>query len=325
VNDAYSITEEMSVCSGDDYTFPDGTIETNITTSTSHISNLFSQVTGCDSIVSTNIAVIEPIVILSEVEVCSGDDYTFPDGTTETNIIANTSHISNFVSQVTGCDSIITINITVSDIINSTEEVSICSGENYTYPDGTTESNITSNTTHESLINVANGCDSLITTNITVNTVNVNVTVNGNMLTADNTTADSYQWLNCGTDLPVNGETNYTFTAIETGDYAVAIMEENCVDTSSCNSITVTAIEEVENLVYSIWPNPTSGQINIRLIENNTPIEIYIFNVLGKIVLQKEVAINETDFNTNLPGKNGVYFIQIKSNSNTATYKIIKK
>jgi hypothetical protein len=165
-----NITEEVSVCSGDNHTYPDGTTATNITVNTSHLSTFISQLTGCDSLITTNIAVNEVHATTKEVNVCSGEDHTYPDGSTEANITANTSHLSSFVSQLTGCDSTITTNITVNEVYATTEEVSVCEGEEYTYPDGTTETGISANTTHESVLTSAlTGCDSIVTTNITVN------------------------------------------------------------------------------------------------------------------------------------------------------------
>jgi PKD repeat protein len=321
VYEVYATTEEVSVCSGDDHTYPDGTAETGITANTSHISNLVSQVTGSDSIVTTNISVIEPIVTVSEIELCSGEDYIYPDGTTETNITANTSHISNLVSQVTGCDSIITSNIIVNPIDETYLSDTICLGESiqigYAMFSQTGQYGVT-------LINHS-GCDSLVYLDLYVNSVDVTVSKNENILTANNSTAEAYQWLDCDLELPINGETNNTFTVTESGDYAVAIEENNCVDTSSCNSIVISGIEDAESLVQAIWPNPTSGEINIRLTKNNSPVEISIYDVAGKLVLQKEVITKETEFVTELPGESGVYFVQIKSDTKVSTFKIIKK
>ena len=325
VNEVYTTTEEVNLCLGDDHTYPDGIIETNITTNTSHVSNLFSEVTGCDSTITTNVTVNEVYATTEEVGVCSGDDYTYPDGTTETNIIANTSHISNLFSQVTGCDSTITTNITVNEPIVTLSEVEVCLGEDYTYSDGTIATNITENTSHESILtSQLTGCDSTITTNISVINVNTNVTVDGSTITAENITADAYQWFDCDLKLPIDGETAYEFTVTESGNFGVAIEENNCVDTSSCNSIVISGIEDAESLVQSIWPNPTSDKINIRLADNNAPTEISIFDVTGKLIFRKVLAIKENEFSTELLGEGGIYFVQVKSNSRFATYKIIK-
>jgi hypothetical protein len=212
------------------------------------------------------------------------------------------------------------------EIIAITEDISLCSGEDYTYPDGTTETNITTNTSHESILtSVVTGRDSTITTNIQVNSVDVSVIVNENTLTANETNADAYQWINCDLNSFIGGETDYTFVATETGNYSVIIEDNNCIDTSACNSIIILAVENTEKIVQSIWPNPTSGQINIRLAKNNTPVVISIFDITGKIVLQKEIDINQTYFSTIIPGMSGVYVVQLKSNLKTASFKISKK
>jgi hypothetical protein len=206
------------------------------------------------------------------------------------------------------------------------ENVNVCSGDDYTFPDETSLTNIISNNSHASILTSVTGCDSTITTNISVISLDISIIADGSTLTANETNADSYQWVDCDYNYsPINGKTNYTFTASESGNYAVIIESNSCVDTSACNSISISGIEDTESLVQSIWPNPTSGQINIRFVENNAPVEISIFDITGKILLQKEVAINETIFTTELPGERGVYYIKVKSNSNTATSLIIKK
>lgn len=53
--------------------------------------------------------------------ICSGSDYTFPDGTTQTNITTTTVYTSNFPSVATGCDSAVietTLNIAGSGSLN---------------------------------------------------------------------------------------------------------------------------------------------------------------------------------------------------------------
>jgi gliding motility-associated-like protein len=161
----YAVNEAFSVCSGASYTYPDGTISTNITVNESHVSNLTS-VAGCDSIVTTDISVISAYNTSENVSVCPGSNYTYPDGTVSTNIMANESHVSNLLS-VLGCDSIVTTNVSLYPVYNETENVSACEGSTYTYPDGTNEV-ITGNTSHVSTLSTIQGCDSIVTTNVTM-------------------------------------------------------------------------------------------------------------------------------------------------------------
>ncbi|MGB0368297.1 MAG: LamG-like jellyroll fold domain-containing protein, partial [Flavobacteriales bacterium] len=56
VTTGYNLTETASVCSGESFTFPDGSSQT-ITSQTVHTSNLTTVVAGCDSIIETTVNV----------------------------------------------------------------------------------------------------------------------------------------------------------------------------------------------------------------------------------------------------------------------------
>jgi hypothetical protein len=268
----------------------------------------------------------ENVAITEDISLCSGEDYTFPDGTTETNISVNINHISNLISEVSGRDTVVTTNITVNPVSVKTENIEICEGEDYTFPDGTLETDISANIIHESILtSVVSGCDSTVTTNIQVNSVDISVIADGNAITANEANADSYQWFDCDLDLPVEGETNQTFVALETGTYSVVIEDNNCIDTSACNSIIILGIDDTQSIVQSIWPNPTSGKINIEVSENKKGLELFIHDMSGRVLITKEIVPFETSISVELPGASGVYFVQLKSNLKSDTFKIIKK
>jgi gliding motility-associated-like protein len=166
-NPTYNLIDNLSVCSGSDYTYPDGTMSTNITANESHTSNLTSSL-GCDSTIVTNITISTAFTSTENFTICEGTDYTYPDGSISTNIIANESHVSTFVS-IMGCDSLVTTDLTVTSVYNTTENNTVCTGGSYTYPDGTVSTNITANESHISNLSTVAGCDSIITTNITIN------------------------------------------------------------------------------------------------------------------------------------------------------------
>lgn len=187
VNPNIAITENISVCENTNHTYPDGTTAV-ITSNTSHISNLI-MISGCDSIITTNITMTPIYAITSNIDVCENTNHTFPDGVSQV-IVGNTSHISNLTS-TEGCDSIITTNITMllnySIVVNTTA----CNGVNYTYPDGFSQL-ISTNTSHISNITTLAGCDSIITTNIVMNPIyaiisNIDVCENTNQTFPDGT------------------------------------------------------------------------------------------------------------------------------------------
>ena len=142
IDPVYNITENYTICSGDNYTFPDGTVMTGITAPTTHVSNL-TTTSGCDSIITTNIAIDPVYNITQNVNVCSGDGYTFPDGTNIPTIVAPLTYISNLTTTA-GCDSIITTNVAVDPVYSQTQNVNVCNGSSYTFPDGFVQTGITS-------------------------------------------------------------------------------------------------------------------------------------------------------------------------------------
>lgn len=90
-----------------------------------------------------------------------------------------------------------------------------------------------------------NGNITTQTQNVINPTIDNAVTVTGTTITANQSGAD-YQWLDCDNGLAsISGETNQSFTASVTGNYAVEITIEGCVNLSGCELIDFTGIEEL--------------------------------------------------------------------------------
>lgn len=226
VTTSYNLNETVAVCSGDSYTFPDGSTQNNITATTTYTSNLVSA-NLCDSIIVTTVNV-NPLYNNTEtVTVCSGDSYTFPDGSTQNNITSTVTYTSNLQS-VNTCDSVIVTTVNVNPVFSNTETVTVCSGDSYTFPDGSTQTNITATVTYTSQLQAATTCDSLIIT-----TVNVNPVYN-NTETAAVCSGDSYTFPDGST------QNNITSTVVYTSNLQTA---------SSCDSIIVTTVNV--NQVYN--------------------------------------------------------------------------
>ncbi|MCF8277600.1 MAG: gliding motility-associated C-terminal domain-containing protein [Flavobacteriales bacterium] len=183
----FSSTELMDVCQGITVTYPDGTLEV-VTANTSHISTLISS-SGCDSIVTTNVSVVSGFTSSENVDVCSGTTVVYPDGTSEL-ISANTSHVSALTSS-SGCDSTVTTNVSIVAGFTSSETVDVCAGTIVFYPDGTSELIVLS-TSHVSALITSAGCDSTVTTNVSVvagfiSTENMNVCAGATVVYPDGT------------------------------------------------------------------------------------------------------------------------------------------
>src|SRR5205823_3465251 len=88
------------------------------------------------------------------------------------------SHIPN----AQGCDSMITTNLIVLANTSSSSNVSICAGSNFVLPDGVSHN---TSRTYVSHIPNAQGCDSTITTNLTV-LANTSITANVSICAGSN-------------------------------------------------------------------------------------------------------------------------------------------
>lgn len=86
----------------------------------------------------------------------------------------------------------------------------------------------------------------------------------------------------------------------------------------SCNYVSVS--EAPQKAVANIFPNPTNGVVNISL--TNTPAEIIITNISGKVVSKTSTSTKQ--ITVNLAGQSkGIYFIQIRSSKGIQNTKLL--
>ncbi len=83
--------------------------------------------------------------------------------------------------------------------------------------------------------------------------------------------------------------------------------------------------EELNMPNFEVYPNPSSGIVNIVLDEKSHFGRLTIHSVLGNLIYQKEVQTQSVhQLNTEAWSK-GIYFIQIESENNTHSKKLIIK
>ncbi len=170
---------EGTLCSGESFT-------TNNRTYSQAGIHVFvlNSTSNTDSLVAVNVKMGGTSGTSQTVQLCYGADYTFPDGAEYEYIRSDISHVSELTSTVTGCDSIVTINIEVYDENKTTEVFYVCYGSSFTFPDNTT-AQIYEYTEHISSFQGSNGCDSTITTAVHATEVNevAPSTIDGNVCT----------------------------------------------------------------------------------------------------------------------------------------------
>jgi hypothetical protein len=322
---AYNLADTVVICSGESYTFPDGSTQNNIISTLIDTSYLVT-IDGCDSIIETTV-IVNPVYNQTEtVTVCSGESYTFPDGSTQDSITATVVYTS-YLTTVEGCDSIIETTVNVNPVYNTEETIFVCRGDSYTFPDGTTQDNIAASDVYTSPLTTANGCDSIIVTIVNVTSINVSVTQDGSTLTA-NAAGLEYQWIDCDNEnSPIQGEVNQTFTAPADGNYAVIVFENGCSDTSACYNISIEGVSEYnpDNEFY-IYPNPTNGKITIEFKRYYDNIILNVTNLQGLSLLSQtfdsEHKTIELDLNEFEPG---IYIIKLIISEKTILFRVLKE
>ena len=124
------------------------------------------------------------------------------------------------------------------------------------------------------------------------------------------------------------------FTAMTTGTYYFAIGGKGVINNAS-DRINI-RIDDIDisyfgftsgintltsNDIASIFPNPTTGVLNINSEEINSSVKI--FNVIGDEIYSKQL-LNERNHSIDLSSfSNGVYFVKLNSNSQNTTQKIV--
>ncbi len=214
--------------------------------------------------------------------------------------------IPNFV----GCDSVITINLTLNSNTSGSANASICVGDIYTAPSGAMYSS--AGTYMDTVPNFI-GCDSVITINLTLNSANVSVSqtgTDGEDLMA-NAAIATYQWVNCPAMTPIAGATNQSYTATVDGMYAVIVTESGCTDTSACFTVAGLGISMngMQDMIQ-LYPNPSKGQFTVDLGIVLDEFTIEITNNVGQ-VLQTKKYTNTSKAVLEITGAEGVYFIRI--------------
>lgn len=109
----------------------------------------------------------------------------------------------------------------------------------------------------------AAGCDSVVTLDLTIETIPVAGAVDNGDGTLSATGTGTYQWIDCADNTPIAGATSSLFTPSQNGDYKVVVTDGNCSDASDCVTINNVSLNQFGALDLSAYPNPTESNVTI--------------------------------------------------------------
>lgn len=303
IHTSTSSTQTVTACGS--YTWIDCNIYTQSTnTPTYTIPNAI----GCDSVITLDLTII-PNTSSTDV-ITSCDPYTWIDNVTYASSNSTATHV---LSNQQGCDSIVTLNLTILQSSSVTQMIQSCSP--YTWIDGNTYATST-NSPQVVLTNIA-GCDSIISLNLSVTDIDTSISINAGVLTVNQSGAN-YQWMDCsdGTDVP--GATNQSYDPGAPGTYAVKISLNGCTDVSSCRSNSGLKLNVLKPDDVLVFPNPTNQRVNIKteLIID----QIIIRNSFGQVVQIEK----EKEFSVELLAA-GFYLLDIQTEKGIIQRNFVKE
>jgi len=311
VNPTYIVNNPQTICSGETYVFNNH----HYYSSGTYYDTLQS-INGCDSVIKIILAVNQAYNVSNPQIVCSGQSYTF-NGHTYT---ASGTYRDTLYT-IHGCDSIIWTDLTILPIITANNPQSICIGGSYTIGTNT----YTSPGTYKDTLQSFHGCDSIVTTVLTVGTpvLNTAVSLDNTTLTAAENNA-TYQWIDCDSNTPITGATAKNYTASINGNYAVILTSTQCTDvkdTSTCIEVNAVGLDVISTNTIEIFPNPAENTVYIQSETTFSSIELKDLN--GKLIYQKNIHNKQTSIDISKLSA-GIYVVEISGETVKHIERIIK-
>ncbi len=307
VNPIYSINLSATVCQGGVYT-DNGFNLTDIQESGVYTQTL-QTTSGCDSIITLNLTVNPVFTRTINDTICEGETY-MDNGF----YIENVDHSEVFVKAlrtIEGCDSIIALNLYVNPVSETTLYATICQGNDYT-DNGFNLTDVQQGGVHTLNLHSANGCDSIVTLNLTVKP-SYEITISASVGAGSDYTDNGF--------IITNVQESGTHTRIYTA-------------TNGCDSLITLHLnvysglaeaESAKELTAMLYPNPAEDYTVLKIDNLMTNAELVVFDMQGRVVIRQSVAEGEEEIRIDLRDLSaGTYSVRITNSEGMITRKLIK-
>ena len=280
VNPVYHDTINAEICEGSVYT-ENGF---NVNEAGTYTQTL-QTINGCDSIITLNLTVNSALTSIIDAEICEGTTYS-ENGFehSEAGTYTQTLQTSN------GCDSIVTLNLSMKPNSTTTFTATVCEGTVYTENGfNASETGIYTRTMES-----ANGCDSTITLDLTVN--------------------PSYQ---IGVLAIINrGETytNFGFNESEAGTYTQHLQTvDGCDSTIMLTLVVMMSLDDatVDEKAFIFYPNPAKDFVILEFETLHESERVQIFDIRGRRVKTAEAGAGKKQMQIDVSDlSEGTYMIR---------------
>jgi uncharacterized delta-60 repeat protein len=324
-------TDVITAC--DSFTWIDGNTYTSSNNTATHT---LTNVAGCDSVVTLNLTINYSNTGTEVITAC--DSYTWIDGITYTS--SNNTATYTLINAA-GCDSVVTLNLTINYSNTGTDVITACNS--YTWIDGNTYTSSNNTATYNIVGGAANGCDSIITLNLIIDTslvasyysyLDPNNSQNLFIVNTSSGNIISYLWDFGDGNTSTNPYPSHTYATAGNYYVCLTVFDSLCSNTfcdsllyrsSGIKTIYVISPSQVSiketnitDITIKIYPNPTSG---IFFLESNLMGKVYtISDMHGRVITQNTIDNTLMPINLEMQA-NGVYFIKI----DTQVLKLVKQ
>ncbi len=157
VHPVYALTLDEQICEGTSYDF-----HGNLITDAGTYVDTLNSINGCDSVITLNLTVLEVLETFLTDTICDGETLSFNGQ----DLTTGGTYLHTTTSSI-GCDSIVTMDLTVLPIETETVQMEICEGDVYDF----NGQMLTTSGSYQATVTGSNGCDSIVTLELTVNPV----------------------------------------------------------------------------------------------------------------------------------------------------------
>ncbi|MFN0188106.1 MAG: T9SS type A sorting domain-containing protein [Bacteroidia bacterium] len=313
VNPSYPFLDSLSICPGDS-----AWIHSVWQTIPGDYMDAYTTIDGCDSSYTTRLqfhTVYDEQLVVS---ICLGDSL-FVEGAWQT--LAGLYTDSLISAQ--GCDSIVHTTLDFYAAAYDSITANICIGDSL-FVGGAWQN---TDGDYVDLSTSSNGCDSTTYTHLNVHplplvtlTLDTTVCINWTFIDLFGENPSGGFWSGIG----VNGS-QFEPSSLPPGNYVITY---SYIDSNSCfasvsDTITIdlcTGLQEIDGVVISVYPNPTSDKLNVLFASANATTSFNIIDTKGQslnkgLLDQQNLAIPIQHL------ANGVYFIQIIHQGKISTSK----
>jgi hypothetical protein len=304
-----------TVCFGESFVFNGQTLTQN-----GNYRDTLTASNGCDSILTLNFTVRPRIASIQSQSICNGSSFVFNGQT-----ITQAGQYFDTLTSVAGCDSFITLNVSLGQATAASQTQSACGS--YTFNGQT----LTQSGQYLDTLTSVGGCDSIVTLTLVVNDLpQPTITQNGNVLSTQ--TFDSYQWQLGGGD--INNATAQNYTATANGNYTVLVIDSNgCSAFSPVLNVTGVGVNDVRqiDIRFAMYPNPTENILHIE-VESNIPAcrtgrenrlsQIQVIDMQGRVIITSKFEEKTTLNVSELAAT--TYQVKISNGGTTTVKRFVK-